>query len=153
MAKANGYVLGNIPEDQKFRGQAGLIHNVMSKEEPRTVAEIVAAIEKELQTRQDPTRVVSFYMTVWKRRGWVRPVEVEVAKVVPDQVDQPMNRSDEGLGTTVHEDIAAQLEADVEAAHLEAEEGQDAEPDDEPITAGTDTRKTGGRRDRKHRRR
>jgi hypothetical protein len=125
MAKANGYVLTEkIPVEQKFRGQAALIHGFLKAagDQPRTVAEQVAAIEKDLTTRQDPTRVVSFYMSVWKKKGWVRPVGVEVPDEIAaaDKSDEPFNDHDAGIGMSPDERIAAQLEAAVEEAHIDA---------------------------------
>ena len=149
MATARAYELtGRIPEDQKFKGQAQLIVDFMRKSEaPLTVAQTVAAIEKELVTRQDPTRVVSFYMSVWKKKGWVKESSVEVteaeasAAAAADSTDEPMNHSEENLGVTANESIAAQVEADVEAS---------AEETEEPVGAATgrEARREGRRRRR-----
>lgn len=121
MAKAKGYVLGNIPEEQKFRGQASLVIEVLldRKPEPTTVAEIVKRIEDRLQTRQDPTRVVSFYMSVWKKRGWVSAVDVDSTDeaAAADQTEEPFNDHDMGAGLDPEERVEAQLEAAINEAH------------------------------------
>jgi hypothetical protein len=123
MAKASGYLLTEkIPVDQKFRGQAELIKNEMSTTEPKTVAAIVAQIEgRGLVTRQDPARVVSFYMSTWKKKGWVRAVDVETTEAAAsvDTADEPQNDHESGIEMTPDERNEAKMQADVEATHEE----------------------------------
>jgi hypothetical protein len=41
---------------------------------PQTAQQISDDVKDRLQTRQDPLRVVSFYLSTWKKAGWVRIV-------------------------------------------------------------------------------
>jgi hypothetical protein len=117
MAKASGYLLTEkIPVDQKFRGQAELIKNEMSTTEPKTVAAIVAQIEgRGLVTRQDPARVVSFYMSTWKKKGWVRAVDVETTEAAAsvDTADEPQNDHESGIEMTPDERNEAKMQAGI----------------------------------------
>lgn len=114
MAKARAYTLGKIPEDQKFRGQGELIMNALSAETPKTVEQLATGISEKLQTRQSPERVVSFYMSVWKKKGWVRTTDVEVADA-PDSVEAGEANVDpaDAASTGASEEVRG--EADVEA--------------------------------------
>jgi hypothetical protein len=70
-----------LPEGHVFRGQAKVIVNHLSANPGQTVKEMTAAIGSFEGSRQDPERVVGFYMTVWKKKGWVKAVDAEVAEV------------------------------------------------------------------------
>lgn len=79
--KIRAYYKGVIAEDQKFRGQARLIidqlANATDAASAVTTKALADAIKPALITRQDPERVVAFYMSVWKKKGIVRLVEVD----------------------------------------------------------------------------
>ena len=111
MAIARGYIL-DVPEGQQFRGQAALIVEAMkaSPDTPKTTAEIANAIKAKLQTRQEPERVVAFYMTTWKRKDWVKVQNVEVT----DSVAQTSNAADTAP-QNIHEEVAP-IEADKHTA-------------------------------------
>lgn len=102
MAIARAYSLGKIPEDQKFRGQAKLIIDVMSEDvaKAKTTPVIAAEIKDRLTTRQDPERVVAFYMSVWKKKGWVKVNEVTV-----DQPQAAAASEAESAPQNVHEEV------------------------------------------------
>lgn len=115
---SRAYFKGVIPEKQVFRGQAALIVAAMatatSADTAKTTMTIAKEIEKDLTTRQDPERVVAFYMSVWKKKGWVRAVDVGG----PDSVPEPVNSiQDEVGGVHADDHMAAKMEAEVEAAH------------------------------------
>lgn len=154
MATARAYTLGKLPEDQKFRGQAALIVDFLrAAPEPQTVAQQVTAIEKDLTTRQDPTRVVSFYMSVWKKKGWVKVSEVETteAAAAADTSAEPQNDAEAGLATDAQDRVAAELEAGVEAAHAmpAADVANDAPASNEDLPAEeTETESRSARRRR-----
>jgi hypothetical protein len=78
MARERAFSIGKIPEDKKFGGQAALILDSLRKNHPQTVKSVAGDIKAKLQTRQDPERVVAFYMSTWKKKGIVTATEVEV---------------------------------------------------------------------------
>jgi hypothetical protein len=51
-----------------------LIRDVMKKLGPATAAEIAGQVKERLKTKQEPQRVVSFYLTAWKKSGLVKAV-------------------------------------------------------------------------------
>ena len=51
-----------------------LIRDAMKKLGPATAAEIAGQVKDKLKTKQEPQRVVSFYLAAWKRRGIVKTV-------------------------------------------------------------------------------
>lgn len=57
--------------DKKLGAQPALIVEAMGQLGPATVKQISDAIKDRLVTRQDPERVVTFYMTTWKKKGLV----------------------------------------------------------------------------------
>lgn len=124
MAIARAYFKGNIPEKQVFRGQAALILTAMSsatdKDTALTTAAIADKIKADLQTRQDPERVVAFYMSVWKKKGWVRAVDVTTseseaeASNAADSAPQSVQDEVGGIDADAHNEI--QMEVAVEAA-------------------------------------
>jgi len=122
MARARAYVLGNIPADQKFRGQAELILNALKAgTEPMTTKAIADVIVSKLTTRQDPERVVAFYMSVWKKKGWVKVSEVDVtdaeAKSSNDADNAPHSVNDEVGGVDADTHNAVNMEVAVETAN------------------------------------
>ena len=79
MAKAKTYeidesVLGETKV--KPTGQAQLIIRSLSDKHPQTAQQIADDIKSRLTTRQDPLRVVSFYLSTWKKSGLVKVVGV-----------------------------------------------------------------------------
>jgi hypothetical protein len=46
----------------------------MQKIGPATAAEIADQVKDRLKTKQEPQRVVSFYLTAWKKLGIVKAV-------------------------------------------------------------------------------
>lgn len=85
MARAHRYSLAD-PEAAKtklmtglLKGQTSLIIGEMIKaESPLTVQEIADRVSDRLVTRQDPVRVVGFYISTWKKSNYV---------VVADEVE------------------------------------------------------------------
>lgn len=75
---------GRLPEGHVFRGQAKVIVDYLRENPGQTVGEMTKGIGVFEGSRQDPERVIGFYMTVWKKKGWVRvteapPVDLETA--------------------------------------------------------------------------
>jgi len=68
--------VGKKVAEGKFGIQATLILSAMSETEPRSTPSITKAIVERLVTRQDPERVVAFYMTVWKKKGIVKQHDI-----------------------------------------------------------------------------
>ena len=62
-----------LPETIKSQQQL-LIRDAMKKLGPATAAVIAEEIKDKLKTKQEPQRVVSFYLAAWKKRGYVRAV-------------------------------------------------------------------------------
>lgn len=76
MAKARHYELDElVMVEHQFSGQAELIVRTMLDKHPITAKQITDAIKARLTTRQDPLRVVSFYLSTWKKSGLVRVVD------------------------------------------------------------------------------
>lgn len=67
-----------LAEKANAGGQAALIIKAMS-DAPNgiTIRDIVAKINGQLQTRQDPMRVVNFYISTWHKAGLVTRIESE----------------------------------------------------------------------------
>ena len=79
MAKAKTYEIDEavLAETQvKSNGQAQLIINSLVNKHPVTAQQIADDIKARLTTRQDPLRVVSFYLSTWKKSGLVKVVGV-----------------------------------------------------------------------------
>jgi|HubBroStandDraft_2_1064218.scaffolds.fasta_scaffold318602_1 hypothetical protein len=51
-----------------------LIRDVLKKLGPSTAAAIANQVKEKLKTKQEPQRVVSFYLTAWKKSGVVKAV-------------------------------------------------------------------------------
>jgi hypothetical protein len=62
-----------LPETIKSPQQL-LIRDAMKKLGPATATEIADQIKDQLKTKQEPQRVVSFYLAAWKKRGFVKMV-------------------------------------------------------------------------------
>ena len=74
---ASLYVRTN-KEAKEMKGQGRLILDFMnSTTKPMSVAQIAQQIKGAVQTRQDPERVVGYYLSKWKREGLVNAVEPE----------------------------------------------------------------------------
>jgi hypothetical protein len=125
MASIRSYYLGTIPEKQVIRGQAALIIAALqgtTKEKPKTTVELAVEIKPGLITRQEPERVVAFYMSIWKKKGWVRSVDIsatgDTAKQVTAVEGQPQNVHEEmGTSVSANEHRDASMETAVEEAH------------------------------------
>jgi hypothetical protein len=116
--------------ETKVRGQAAIIVAAMSETEPKSVKEIIEGLKVEdLKTRQDPERVVGYYMTVWKKDGKVLAVEAEAPA---GEAEQPEEAEDEeegdaeidaedaaSTGATEEQRMEAAAEADLEATSIQ----------------------------------
>lgn len=74
MASAKRYRVNEqkLAEQKKLGPQAELIVKAMlDSGTGLTVKEVADFIKDKLQTRQDPVRVVNFYMSTWKKKGLV----------------------------------------------------------------------------------
>jgi hypothetical protein len=77
MAYAKRYSIVEDRIPQKLGPQPELIVRALMDKPGQTVKEIAARIKSKLVTRQDPERVVNFYMSTWKKKGIVSVVEVD----------------------------------------------------------------------------
>jgi hypothetical protein len=68
------YELAGELSDKIKSPQQLLIRDAMKKLGPATAAEIADQIKDKLKTKQEPQRVVTFYLTVWKKVGVVKAV-------------------------------------------------------------------------------
>jgi hypothetical protein len=84
--------------EKKLGAQPALIVEAMGQLGPATVKQIADAIKDRLQTRQDPERVVNFYMSTWKKAGKVT-VEGEVESPVSDGNSENEADSGDNAGT------------------------------------------------------
>ncbi len=82
MASVRRFTLntGKLPEGFGAKGQAKVIVDHMRDNPGQTVGEMTKAIGKFEGSRQDPERVIAFYMGTWKKKGYVAVAEEEVAK-------------------------------------------------------------------------
>jgi hypothetical protein len=67
------YQLAGEPTDTKSPQQL-LIRDAMKKLGPATAVEIASHVKGKLKTKQEPQRVVSFYLASWKKSGAVKAV-------------------------------------------------------------------------------
>lgn len=89
MARARLYELDESAiQDLKPHGQAALIITSLLNKHPQAAQDIADDIKAKLQTRQDPLRVVSYYLSVWKKSGIVNVVGQvgEKKSPVPNQI-------------------------------------------------------------------
>jgi hypothetical protein len=68
------YQLTGDLSDKIKSPQQLLIRDAMKKLGPATVAEIAEQIKDKLETKQTPQRVVTFYLTAWKKLDLVKTV-------------------------------------------------------------------------------
>lgn len=80
MATERRFSIGKIPEDKVFKGQAKVIMDHLAKNPNSTVAEMTKAIGSFEGSRQEPDRVIAFYMTTFKKKGLVKVTEVATAE-------------------------------------------------------------------------
>jgi repressor of nif and glnA expression len=118
---ARAYTLTGEAAKQKFGVQAALITSAMSETEPLTTSQITAKIKDRLITRQDPERVVAFYMTTWKKKGIVQLHEVTEQVVTTTASVEP-----EPAGQDSH----------VDSDNPPIEEAPEPQPGTEPPPAG-----------------
>jgi hypothetical protein len=68
------YELTGDLSDKVQSPQQLLIRDAMQKLGPATAAEIADQVKDRLKTKQEPQRVVAFYLTAWKKSGVVKAV-------------------------------------------------------------------------------
>jgi hypothetical protein len=68
------YQLAGELSDKIQSPQQLLIQATMKKLGPATAAEIAGQVKDRLKTKQESQRVVSFYLTAWKKSGLVKTV-------------------------------------------------------------------------------
>jgi hypothetical protein len=68
------YELAGVLSDKIKSPQQLLIRDAMQKLGPATAAEIADQIKDKLKTKQEPQRVVTFYLTAWKKLDLVKTV-------------------------------------------------------------------------------
>ena len=144
MARTRTFTLKPLPEDKQFRGQQALIIEHMKANPGSSIEQIADGIKPKLETRQDPTRVVAFYMTTWKKKGWVAVTEVEPegsaaegegGETEQEEDDAEFDNGDsetedavideesvKSTGATVEERMEAAHEADMQAVAIRTEE-------------------------------
>lgn len=104
MARAKRYELNESElGEQKFKGQAALVVRSLLDRHPQTAQEIADDIKAKLTTRQEPLRVVGFYLSTWKKAGLIvvsadeAPVAAgksSEAPVVPDNAPEEQDERD-----------------------------------------------------------
>jgi hypothetical protein len=68
------YQLAGELSDKIQSPQQLLIQATMKKLGPATAAEIAGQVKSKLETKQEPQRVVAFYLAAWKKLGTVKTV-------------------------------------------------------------------------------
>jgi hypothetical protein len=82
------------------RGQAALVLEALATAPgPQTIAEITESIKDNLVTRQDPERVVAYYITMFKKSGIVATAKDPEPVDTGDQVDESANLENEPAET------------------------------------------------------
>jgi hypothetical protein len=76
--------------EQRFKGQAQLVVKSLLDKHPQTAAEIAEDIAPKLQTRQDPIRVVAFYLSTWKKSGLIVVAEDEAPVTTGSSNEDPV---------------------------------------------------------------
>jgi hypothetical protein len=79
---------GKLPEGHVFKGQAKIIADQLSANPGQTTAEMAKAIGTFEGSRQTADRVIGFYMTTWKKKGWVKVEETEVPVDTAGKADE-----------------------------------------------------------------
>lgn len=139
MASVRTFSVKRIPEDKKnqLRGQQLLIVNFLINNPNSSIPDIANGIKADLQTRQDPERVVAFYMSTMKKKGWVAVQEAQADEATTtgdvaaaEGTDDEFEEEDEAedavidedsassTGATLEERAAAVAEADLEATSI-----------------------------------
>lgn len=77
VAKQRLFSVGKVPEGTKFGTQASLIMDSLRQTSPQSLKALTDSVKGRLQTRQDPERVVAFYMSTLKKKGIVTVTEIE----------------------------------------------------------------------------
>lgn len=80
VVKKNGSTRGNTYQStgdgrKKFNdltGQGKIVADALVASEPITAADLAAKIGGKLETKQEPARVVGFYLSQWKTDGLVK---------------------------------------------------------------------------------
>ena len=123
MAKAKRYELNETElGEQKFKGQAELVVRSLLNRHPQTAQEIADDIKDKLTTRQDPIRVVAFYLSTWKKSGLIVVSEDEAPVVASKPSEDPVAAEDVGEELTARDNGD---ELDQVEEHAERAEGFD----------------------------
>ena len=144
MASVRTFSVKRIPDEKKqnLRGQQLLIVNFLEKNPNSSIPAIANGIKADLQTRQDPERVVAFYMSTMKKKGWISVAEAQADEATTtgdvaaeeDDDDEDLDDEEEGdeaevdadsaasTGATEEERMAAAAEADLEAHSIRLNE-------------------------------
>jgi hypothetical protein len=119
VAKAKRYELNETElGEQKFKGQAQLIVKSLLDRHPQTAQEIADDIASRLTTRQDPIRVVAFYLSTWKKSGLILVAEDEAPVTTGNSSEAPV------AADIVSDEVASR---DVERELTELEEQPERE--------------------------
>jgi hypothetical protein len=74
VGRKHRYQLEGDLSDKVHSPQQLLIRDAMKKLGPATAAEIAGQVKDKLKTKQEPQRVVAFYLTAWKKLDLVKTV-------------------------------------------------------------------------------
>lgn len=87
----------------ELRGQAAVILNHLSenKDKSFTIESLTEATKSNIVTRQDPERVVAYYLSIFKKRGLV------IAQR-PEPVVEPEETTDEESTDEAEDEVAAE---------------------------------------------
>jgi hypothetical protein len=113
VARAKRYELNETElGEQKFKGQAQLVVRSLLDKHPQTAQEIADDIKEKLTTRQDPIRVVAFYLSTWKKTGLIVVAEEETPVTTGAVAEDPV------AADNVREELAGR-DTERELAELE----------------------------------
>lgn len=80
MAKSKKYRLTKKADQLKVNNQSALILEVLQRDFEVTTSYIAKEIAPVLKTRQTPERVVAFYISTWKKMGYVETILEELTE-------------------------------------------------------------------------
>jgi len=98
----------NIGEN--VRGQARLIHTELAKLGTATSGQLTKAVADRLETRQDPARVVGYYLIIFHKKGLV------ARTIVADAPEVIETAASETIADAPNAEVENMTEAQLEAA-------------------------------------
>ncbi len=111
MSTVRKFSVGKVPEDKTFKGQPKVIMDYLAQNPQSTIDQMAKGIGNFEGSRQTPERVISFYMTTFKKQGLVKVTEEtvedtkgEAAEADSGEEEDDEEAEDENSGTEVNDE-------------------------------------------------